>query len=122
DDISQAVKNLSGTTVANIEPDRDDNDDEVNEDKKVKKSKVKVKTIKGISKLFYWKWPVGGRYNGYISARPLPDIGEWNNFSPAYLNKLWNVPLHRPNPTKSEHTIPSSTWTIPINDVNDYEE
>ncbi|RIB24654.1 hypothetical protein C2G38_2167970 [Gigaspora rosea] len=122
DDISQAVKNLSGTTVANIEPDRDDNDDEDNDDKKVKKSKIKVKTIKGISKLFYWKWPVGGRYNRYISTRPLPNIGEWNNFSPAYLNKLWNVPLHRPNPTKSEHTIPSSTWTIPINNVNDYEE
>ncbi|RIB13654.1 hypothetical protein C2G38_2197242 [Gigaspora rosea] len=96
DDISQAVKNLSGTTVANIEPDRDDNDDE--------------------------KWSIGGRYNGYISTCPLPNIGEWNNFSPAYLNKLWNVPLHRPNPTKSEHTIPSSTWTIPINNVNDYEE
>ncbi|CAG8846978.1 2504_t:CDS:2, partial [Gigaspora margarita] len=58
----------------------------------------------------------------YISVHPLSNIGEWNNFSPAYLNKLWNVLLHRPNPTKSEYTIPSSTWTIPINDVNDYEE
>ncbi|CAG8852389.1 34680_t:CDS:2, partial [Gigaspora margarita] len=32
-----------------------------------------------------------------------------------YLNKLCNTSPHRPQPTKSEHTIPRSTWTIPIN-------
>ena len=27
--------------------------------------KSKIKTIKGISKLFYWKWPCQGQYDGY---------------------------------------------------------
>ncbi|CAG8853012.1 16798_t:CDS:2, partial [Gigaspora margarita] len=39
----------------------------------------------------------------------------WNNFTPAYLNKLCNTSLHQPQPTKSEYTIPRSIWTIPIN-------
>ncbi|CAG8515187.1 1780_t:CDS:2 [Gigaspora rosea] len=33
----------------------------------------------------------------------------------AYLNKLCNTSLHRPQPTKLEHTILRSTWMIPIN-------
>ncbi|GBB91662.1 hypothetical protein RclHR1_01900027 [Rhizophagus clarus] len=46
EDIVEAAKHLSGTLLANLEPDRESN------------IKVNVKTIKGISNLFYWKWPV----------------------------------------------------------------
>jgi hypothetical protein len=67
-----------------------------------------------ISKLYYWEWPVEGKYSGYIRARSLPHIGEWSNFTPAYVANLWNTPLHRPQLNISEHTTPESTWTIPI--------
>lgn len=116
-DIVEAAKGLSGTSLANIEPDRDNNfveETEVSETKKKKTKKAKIKTIKGISKLYYWEWPVEGEYCGYIRARSLPHIGEWSNFTPALIANLWNTPLHRPQPNISEHTIPQSTWTIPI--------
>ncbi|CAG8775233.1 13562_t:CDS:1, partial [Ambispora leptoticha] len=78
-DINEAAKNLAGTTIANIEPDCDDN---ISENKR---PKINIKTIKGISKLFFWNWPVEGRHSRYIRARPLPHIGEWNNFTSAYV-------------------------------------
>ncbi|RIB20253.1 hypothetical protein C2G38_2179780 [Gigaspora rosea] len=85
DDICEVVKDLSGTSIANIEPNRDDDiimEENISENIKSKKSKIKIKTIKGISKLFFWEWPIDGRYSGYIRAHPLPHVGEWNNFSP----------------------------------------
>jgi len=33
---------------------------------KMKKKKPKIKTIPGISKYFYWEWPVEGPLAGYI--------------------------------------------------------
>ncbi|CAB4400974.1 unnamed protein product [Rhizophagus irregularis] len=83
DDIAQAVKGLSGTSLVNLEPNRND-DSEGHEKNKRKKSKIK--TIKGISKLFYWKWP----------------------------SKLWNTPLHQPQPSISQNTTPEIQWTMPI--------
>jgi len=87
---------------------------EINGAKKQKTKKAKIKTIKGISKLYYWEWPVEGKYSGYIRARSLPYIGERSNFTPAYVANLWNSPLHRPQPNISEHTTPESKWTILI--------
>ncbi|CAG8736993.1 21791_t:CDS:2, partial [Gigaspora rosea] len=63
DNINKAVKNLSRTAVANIELDHDDNE-----------GKPKIKTIKEISKLFYWKWPVYDRYNSNSKFLKLKDI------------------------------------------------
>jgi len=61
-DIVEAVKGLSGTALANIESNYDDYliDEEItNEIKnnKIKKHKIKtkIKTIKGISNLYFWK-------------------------------------------------------------------
>jgi len=56
----QAAKHLSGTSLANLEPNRsqfepeDENSNNIS--KKELNSKPNVKTIKGISNLFYWKW------------------------------------------------------------------
>ena len=63
EDIVEAAKHLSGTSLANLEPNRDEN------------PKTNVKTIKGISNLFYWKWPVSGELISYICARSLPHFG-----------------------------------------------
>ena len=109
--------------LANIKPNWNDNsdgkninDDELEETNKSKKSKKKsrIKTIKGISKLFYWEWPCQDEYNGYIYARPLPHIGNWSDFSPSYIAELWNVPLHKPQPSISQYTVPETQWNMPI--------
>lgn len=110
DDIAQAAKGLSGTILANIEPNR-------NDDSEGQRKKSKIKTIKGISKLFYWEWPWQGEYDGYIRAQPLPHFGAWNNFSPSHVAKLWNTPLHQPQPSISQYTTPETQWTMSISTV-----
>jgi hypothetical protein len=105
--------------LANLEPNRnneDIDDDDISDKTKSKstRKKSKIKTIKGISNFFYWEWPCQDQYEGYIRARPLPHIGNWNNFSPSYIADLWNSPLHQPRPSISQHTIPKNQWTIPI--------
>ncbi|RHZ50851.1 hypothetical protein Glove_490g62 [Diversispora epigaea] len=118
-DIVEAAKGLSGAAIANIEPNRNNNlieEDEIEiSNTKNKKTKAKIKTIKGISKFYFFEWPIEGKYDGYIRACPLPHVGEWSNFTPLYIANLWNTPLHRPQPTVSEHTKPESNWTIQIN-------
>jgi len=52
---------LSGTSLANLEPDREIDDVS-------KKKPTSIKTIKGISNLFYWKWPISGEMTDYIRA------------------------------------------------------
>jgi hypothetical protein len=86
--------------LANLEPDRGQLESN---------TKLNVKTIKGISNLFYWKWPVSGEIIGYICARSLPHFGPWNNFSPATIAKLCTKPIIRPHPNISEQTEPEST-------------
>ncbi|CAG8811469.1 20395_t:CDS:2, partial [Gigaspora rosea] len=76
DDISKAVKNLSGTAVASIELDHDDDEE-----------KSKIKTIKGISKLFYWKWPVDDKYNGSTWSIPI-------NRNEEVLNYIHIMPIY----------------------------
>jgi hypothetical protein len=111
DDIAQAAKGLSGTSLANLEPNRNDNSES---HEKNQRKKSKIKTIKGISKLFYWEWPCQGQYDGYICARPLPHFGAWNYFSPSHVAKLWNTPLHQPQPSISQSTTPETQWTMSI--------
>ena len=66
----EAAKHLSGTSLANLELNRsqfepeDENSNNVS--KKELNSKPNVKTIKGISNLFYWKWPISGEMMGYV--------------------------------------------------------
>ncbi|RIA85977.1 hypothetical protein C1645_829985 [Glomus cerebriforme] len=60
-DIVEAAKGLSETLLANIESDCDNNfvkEMEISKPKKQLTKKAKIKTIKGISKTYYWKWPV----------------------------------------------------------------
>ncbi len=61
-DIVEAVKGLSGTALANIESNYDDYliDEEItneikNSEIKKHKTKTKIKTIKGILNLYFWK-------------------------------------------------------------------
>ncbi|GBC46538.2 uncharacterized protein OCT59_017628 [Rhizophagus irregularis] len=88
-DIVEAAKHLSSTSLANLEPDRD-------------QLGSNVKMIKGISNLFYWKWPVSGEMIGYICARSLPHFGPWNNFPPSTIAKLCTKLIVRPHPKISE--------------------
>ena len=98
--------------MANIEPNRTD------ENLYAKKKKPKVKTIPGISKYFYWEWPIEGPLTGYIQARPLPHIGSWTQFSPAVILNLRDSPILQPQPTVSAHTQASSSWTMPMPQLN----
>ena len=80
--IGTAISGLSGTFVAHIEPAREDH---------------KVKTIDGITNLFYFEWPVTGDYSGYIQAQCLPHIGECLRFSPSEILKN-TTPINKPRP------------------------
>ncbi|GBC48823.2 hypothetical protein GLOIN_2v1767205 [Rhizophagus irregularis DAOM 181602=DAOM 197198] len=122
EDIVEVAKHLSGTSLANLEPNRsqfgpeDENSNNVS--KKELNTKPNVKTIKGISNLFYWKWPISGEMIGYICARSLPHFGPWNNFSPSAIANLCTKPIVRPHPKISEQTESESSWTIPLLDIN----
>ncbi|GBC15681.2 hypothetical protein GLOIN_2v1767205 [Rhizophagus irregularis DAOM 181602=DAOM 197198] len=122
EDIVEAAKHLSGTSLANLEPNRsqfgpeDENSNNVS--KKELNTKPNVKTIKGISNLFYWKWPISGEMIGYICARSLPHFGPWNNFSPSAIANLCTKPIVRSHPKISEQTEPESSWTILLLDIN----
>ncbi|RHZ49869.1 hypothetical protein Glove_510g27 [Diversispora epigaea] len=146
EDIVQAAKGLSGTSLANLEPNRNNEIEDVHELDKTNKpkntrKKSKIKTIKGISNFFYWEWPsnlainrnpihdktvlffsIRPVYEGYIRARPLPHVGNWSNFSPSYIADLWNSPLYQPQPLISQCTIPETKWTIPITMESDSNE
>uniref|UniRef100_U9UGL7 Uncharacterized protein n=1 Tax=Rhizophagus irregularis (strain DAOM 181602 / DAOM 197198 / MUCL 43194) TaxID=747089 RepID=U9UGL7_RHIID len=74
ENIQTAIAGLGGTSVANLEPVRNN---------------ATVKTIAGITKLSYFKWPITGDY-------------------------AVKAPLHKPIPNVTSHTIPSTTWNFPI--------
>ncbi|RIA79946.1 hypothetical protein C1645_839586, partial [Glomus cerebriforme] len=63
-----------------------------------------------------------GEYDGYIRAQPLPHFGAWNNFSPSHVAKLWNTPLHQPQPSISQYTTPETQWTMSIKNDKDADE
>lgn len=113
-------KNLAGTYFANIEPNRNENNENSGQmsNNTKKKKKPKVKTISGISKYFYWEWPIEGPLAGYIQARSLPHIGSWSRFSPAEISDLCDGSIVQPQPTLSIHTQATSTWTMPMPQLN----
>ena len=100
-DIENAIKDLRGTTVCQIEPNREI-------------AKGKISTLPGISNWFEWQWPIEGPFSGYILARALPNIGEWTKFSPAKIQKLSKNNFSKPQPIATTPSEIQSTWTIPI--------
>ena len=102
EDIEKAIENLSGTLVANINPNR------------AQRASVKIGTIPGNSDLYEWHWPTEGSLAGYICARPLPGFGDWKNWSPIQLRKWKSSEIEQPQPCISEHSTPQKNWTMPI--------
>jgi hypothetical protein len=90
--IETAISGLSATSVAHLEPKRQNHH--------------KVKTIDGITKLFYFQWPIEGDYAGFIQAQCLPHIGKFYQFSPT--------PISKPSPTVSSHSLPEKQWNISL--------
>ena len=86
-DIQAAIANLSGTSVAQITPDR-------------QKNKGTAKTLAGISNLYEWQWPKDNEHAGWVKARALPNIGKWTYYSP--------VQFIKPMPETSTPTTPLS--------------
>jgi hypothetical protein len=99
--IGTALSILSGTFVAHIEPAREDH---------------KVKTIDGITNLFYFEWPITGDYSGYIQAQYLPHIGEHLRFSPSEILKK-ATPINKPTPWISSHSVPDNPWNVSLSNV-----
>ncbi|CAG8716840.1 11765_t:CDS:2 [Rhizophagus irregularis] len=93
---------LGGTSVANLEPIRDNH---------------KVKTIAGITKLFYFEWPIDGDYAGYIRAQCLPHIGSWSQFSPFEISKLTTTPINKPISNTTPHSAPKNPWIFSLSRV-----
>ncbi|CAG8772883.1 780_t:CDS:1, partial [Dentiscutata erythropus] len=70
--------------------------------------------IHRISNWHEWTWPDEGAEAGYILARSLPELGPWKKFAPAHITKVTKEHIFKkPNPTISEHTQPTKSWTIP---------
>ena len=101
EDIEAAIKNIHGTSIAQIIPNRNN-------------KKSKIKALKGISKWFEWQWLMEGQFAGYIQAKSLPNIGEWNNFSPQQIRNLSNTEIKQPQPIASTPSISQLLWTIPV--------
>ncbi|RHZ78925.1 hypothetical protein Glove_154g28 [Diversispora epigaea] len=97
--IETAIKNISGTSVAHLEP---------------KRNHISVKTLPGITKLFYFEWPINGSHAGNILARELSNVGEWKRYTPSDILKLTEEPLHKPTPEVSEYTKSNSEWNYPL--------
>ncbi|CAG8789539.1 41094_t:CDS:2, partial [Gigaspora margarita] len=97
--IQTAIQDLSGTFVANIEPLHDH---------------INIKTIKQISKYFYWKWPVSNNLIGFIMVQELPNIKEWKLFSSKEITKLVEKNIHKSNLYISDYSSPKKLWIIPI--------
>ncbi|RHZ78941.1 hypothetical protein Glove_153g66 [Diversispora epigaea] len=95
--IENAMKDLCGTSIGELNPYHE-------------KLDKKIKSLIEISNLNEWKWPNEGSFAGYIQARPLPNIGNYINYSPAQIEKLSKSKIIKPNPTLSTPTNPQSTW------------
>ncbi|CAG8469139.1 8309_t:CDS:2 [Scutellospora calospora] len=81
--IETALQNLSGTSVAQIEPNRN-------------------KTIEELALS-------ESQFAGYIRACFLPHIGVWTDFQPAQVVPF----SRRPSPTFSKPSIPETIWKMP---------
>ncbi|CAJ0841457.1 4742_t:CDS:2, partial [Entrophospora sp. SA101] len=100
-DITFAIENIAGTSVAHIEPN-------------CVKGKEKSTTIPGISNWFEWSWPIEGDNAGYIQACALPNLGNWVSFSPAHIQNFLKNEINQPSPQLSEPTKPKSPWKIAV--------
>ncbi|RHZ51445.1 hypothetical protein Glove_478g10 [Diversispora epigaea] len=129
EDIVTAGKNLAGTHFANLQPNCDQSEEEQSNNtgelfenlKKNTTKKATIKTIKDISNLFYWEWPINNDKEGYICARTLPNIGKFTNFSPSHIANLCNGNMARPQLTISTHTTPNTKWKMSIETMSDLE-
>ncbi|CAB4392569.1 unnamed protein product [Rhizophagus irregularis] len=102
EDIENAIKDLSGTHVSHLEPDRD-------------KEKGKLGTINGISNWHEFTWPETGENTGYICTRALPEFGNWNKISHCQIDKITKLrTFEKPTPIYTTHTQPSKSWTVPL--------
>ncbi|UZO10793.1 uncharacterized protein OCT59_002371 [Rhizophagus irregularis] len=102
EDIENAIKDLSGTHVSHLEPDRD-------------KEKGKLGTINGISNWHEFTWPETGENTGYICTRALPEFGNWNKISHCQIDKITKSrTFGKPTPIYTTHTQPSKSWTVPL--------
>ncbi|CAG8587848.1 9836_t:CDS:2 [Gigaspora rosea] len=100
EEIQEAIKDLAGTRVANIIPNREANS--------------KLKTIHGISNWHEWNWPDEGEEARYILARSLPQLGPWNKYIPEQIIKVTKDHIFKkPEPMLSEHMTPTKSWTMP---------
>ena len=50
-----------------------------------------------------WDWPISEETAGYVRARPLPNIGNWTEFSSTSISTFCGK-IYRPNP---EYTAPT---------------
>ncbi|CAG8458528.1 6386_t:CDS:10 [Scutellospora calospora] len=102
DNIVKAISNIKGTSVANIQPNRNY--------KNIKKPK-----LTGISNWFEFKWPIDCELTGFICARALPHFGTWNNFSPVVISKSRDeIEQPKPSPKVSDHTIIDTPWVVSL--------
>ncbi|GES86464.1 hypothetical protein GLOIN_2v1767687 [Rhizophagus clarus] len=83
-DIENAIKNIRGTSVAQLVPNRDRGSGS--------------NTLPGNSNWFEWQWPTSGDYAGCILARFIPNFGPWTTFTPTQLEKLQKREIAKPNP------------------------
>ncbi len=113
--IVAAVKDLAGTYIGNIEPNRKKEENELDSSSAIsKQKKSRIKTLEGISKYFYWQWPITGLLAEYILACLLPSFGQTAQYSPALIANLSNTEILHPSPTFSEHTQSDTKWLMPI--------
>ncbi|CAG8758644.1 12879_t:CDS:2, partial [Gigaspora rosea] len=75
EDIENAIKDLSGTHVSHLEPNRD-------------KEKEKLGRINRISNWHEFTWPETGEDTVYICTRALPEFGKWNKIAPGQIDKI----------------------------------
>ncbi|CAG8673502.1 5746_t:CDS:2, partial [Dentiscutata heterogama] len=74
EDITNAIKNIARTHVANLMPNR-----------LIEKSKLGI--FSGIDNFYEWVWSQDDDV-GYIYVRVLPGIEEWKKWSPAQVMKI----------------------------------
>ncbi|UZO17066.1 uncharacterized protein OCT59_008428 [Rhizophagus irregularis] len=99
ENIEDAIKDLAGTHVAHIQPNRSQD------------RKSTLGTIQGITNWAEWVWPNDTDEAGYIYGRALPGFGLWNKFSPSKIQKIAKERIFvKPNPIITQHTKPNKPW------------
>ncbi|CAG8711972.1 17075_t:CDS:2, partial [Dentiscutata erythropus] len=59
-------------------------------------------------------WPWDDNNTGYVRVHAIPNIGKWNEFTSAKLEKLQKKDIQKPNPQVSQHSVPKSPWFVPM--------